>query len=594
MSACPCTGPCQCVEADTGIPVVNESGSALYGPSSILSFGADPTGNFDSTPAFLAAFAYLNNKGTVYIPGGTFSILNNLTVPAGVTLSFWGGVLNVGTGKTLGIDGAIAASDAKIFGGAGTVAWSSTAYRAAASVSWFGATGNGTSDDTAAIQACITAMQAVTSGSTVNIPLGTYKVTSTLELNAAASCWVRGGGLGTVLAWSGTAGQDVVLLLNCYYCKISDLVIQGNNGAAPYAGIESRVDTTQPNYPATGVTHNTFENLIIGASSSNNMQYGIIYTKATAGADNGNDLGFLKRVSFQNVEYAAFSTTHAQSKAHMLLDCDSVGGQYGVQTTGGSFNCYGGYYSLCSVAAFGINASDDNIAIHSVGSESCNRFLYTPNAAADAWAVTVQDCRIACDALNADGNLFLFKFSGPLSIVGCTTDSGTVLAQVSTNATNPARLIITGNYFGQTNASSQSFVGSLAPSGSTVVQYGNVYANNSGLAALRNDPLAVDGVLSVPALAPTRAAYGITAAIAANVGIAAAVAGGITLTLPSAVSVGQELVVSDEDGNASSSNITVAPPASGTIDGSGSSKTISSNYGVLRFYAISTLAWKTM
>ena len=50
------------------------------------------------------------------------------------------------------------------------------------SVKDFGATGDGTTDDTAAIQAAITACQ--TSGSSLHIPAGTYKTTSTLNITS--------------------------------------------------------------------------------------------------------------------------------------------------------------------------------------------------------------------------------------------------------------------------------------------------------------------------------------------------------------------------------------------------------------------------
>lgn len=71
----------------------------------------------------------------------------------------------------------------------------------------YGAAGNGTHDDTAAIQSAITAAQAA-GGGTVYLPSGTYKTTSTL-LISGASMTLAGEGASSVIACAFAAGDIV-------------------------------------------------------------------------------------------------------------------------------------------------------------------------------------------------------------------------------------------------------------------------------------------------------------------------------------------------------------------------------------------------
>ena len=71
----------------------------------------------------------------------------------------------------------------------------------------FGARGNGTNDDTAAINnaiACASAGVPANYGSTVYIPAGTYKITSPITVTNTRGLRVYGAGATTVLRWMGT------------------------------------------------------------------------------------------------------------------------------------------------------------------------------------------------------------------------------------------------------------------------------------------------------------------------------------------------------------------------------------------------------
>jgi len=117
------------------------------------------------------------------------------------------------------------------------------------SVKDFGAVGNGSTDDTAAIQAAITSL--VATGGTVYFPIGEYKVTSTITW-ANNNIFLEGAGLGAttistfiasgnVFAITNASGGGIsnlniiadttqtsgagVHLTNCYNVKVSDVVI---------------------------------------------------------------------------------------------------------------------------------------------------------------------------------------------------------------------------------------------------------------------------------------------------------------------------------------------------------------------------------
>ncbi|HZV13329.1 MAG TPA: hypothetical protein VFA55_08940, partial [Candidatus Kapabacteria bacterium] len=100
----------------------------------------------------------------------------------------------------------------------------------------------------------------------------------------------------------------------------------------------------------------------------------------------------------------------------------------------------------------------------------------------------------------------------------------------------------------------------------------------------------------------TNSAGGITIAASSRTAVSAAytatasdyilgvTAGGVTINLPSAASVtaGKMYIIKDESGSAATSNITITPSGTETIDGAGGNATISTNYGVLKIYSDGT------
>lgn len=113
------------------------------------------------------------------------------------------------------------------------------------SVKSYGAIGNGTTDDTAAINAAIAAMRAartttpVTAGSTIELtfPPGTYKTTDSINLTGivAANNCIDGNG---AVIYGCCAGKPVVDMMATRFMNIRDLVIYGDSTSEPTYGLQ--------------------------------------------------------------------------------------------------------------------------------------------------------------------------------------------------------------------------------------------------------------------------------------------------------------------------------------------------------------------
>jgi hypothetical protein len=146
-----------------------------------------------------------------------------------------------GTGMTL------------IFGGTYTAgqSWSWTSTSAISltalaadmfQVKWFGATGDGTTDDTAAIQATIAAASQVprgplqAAGPTVFLPSGTYSVTAPangVALAITTAIQLTGAGQGSVLSVNGPGTGLLVEGGGADYSEIDSLALYGNPSQPP-------------------------------------------------------------------------------------------------------------------------------------------------------------------------------------------------------------------------------------------------------------------------------------------------------------------------------------------------------------------------
>jgi len=164
------------------------------------------------------------------------------------------------------------------------------------SVKDFGAVGDGTTDDTVAIQAAINYATNLL-GTTIYFPAGTYIITS--ELTATGSVILKGAGssfvavagfptsIGTLLKYNGTAGATMLSLTTSNSgCGVEDISFNGNSLAAK--GIL-----------LTGVVYGKFNNIHI-------------YSITNVGLEiNGGNATTASYNSFSNLAINALSTCYA-------------------------------------------------------------------------------------------------------------------------------------------------------------------------------------------------------------------------------------------------------------------------------------------
>src|SRR5688572_463892 len=98
----------------------------------------------------------------------------------------------------------------------------------------FGALGNGTTNDTAALTAAVAALKAAGPGHTLLLPAGVYRVSSTFQFVDMSNFTVRGEGATIKPFGSMTVADyngDVIRFTNCSNFIVEDLMLDGNRAS---------------------------------------------------------------------------------------------------------------------------------------------------------------------------------------------------------------------------------------------------------------------------------------------------------------------------------------------------------------------------
>ena len=106
----------------------------------------------------------------------------------------------------------------------------------------FGAVGDNTTDDTAAIQAAFDYVRDQ-GGGLVKFPAGKFVLTDTLEIQDTDNIMIVGAGFESQIRQTGN-GKDCLLISNSEWGCIRDIIIRGT----PESGVGIRLDDTSSNW----------------------------------------------------------------------------------------------------------------------------------------------------------------------------------------------------------------------------------------------------------------------------------------------------------------------------------------------------------
>src|SRR5690242_2260145 len=201
------------------------SSGGLTGINVVPGSGIVGNGLTDDGPALSTlANTTMAASGTIYfVAGKTYRIATNTTIPKGVTLWLPQGALLKCDAATLTIRGAIKAGVYPIFlyANSGAVLFTATSAEAAGKRAlqntevypeWWGAVADGVTDDSTALNNCITAISGLptaTSGSRwasamVRLSQGVYRVNQTVQVASLHGLRIEGAGYQTsTIEWEG-------------------------------------------------------------------------------------------------------------------------------------------------------------------------------------------------------------------------------------------------------------------------------------------------------------------------------------------------------------------------------------------------------
>lgn len=305
----------------------------------------------------------------------------------------------------------------------------------------FGAKGDGTTDDTAAIQAAVNTLVAgTTNGSAATgngrlfLPKGTYKITSTITLpNSASNFMIKGEGpRASMIVWGGSSGVPMIKCVNARQVVFEGLGVIGNTSAPPSACIQMHRDLawTGPGAP----TEACFNRMDFGGDGGGMATTGVLYSAESITYDSNNDRGFFTQCNFNNLLQDGVWFSHGNSLVHILVNCgfvncgrSAINTVHSVGTFDASFIAFGGA-SSGNATTWRLGGTTHAITITGWQAEGDIDILDMPaSATSPTLNLTFNGCSWAGAAGTADLKFDAGLYSS-LSIFGGRWTSGTGIA----------------------------------------------------------------------------------------------------------------------------------------------------------------------
>lgn len=302
----------------------------------------------------------------------------------------------------------------------------------------YGATGNGTTDDTAAIQACLNYVNGGTSTQEVcYFPAGTYKITATLK-NTAGPTSITASLIGaspatTKILWGGPTNcpNTSGLTPTTIGCA---MLIQDSGAGADYErltwdgantaliGVAEWYNHAISAFEASATQHQdeVFQNLTIGIQPGRMDANCVDYC-------NMDSEGQVRRVSFINNSYAGLDTgsfnavdwwiwdsSFSNSARGVSNDYEVPGGYVGTNGQGaGTAHVYRSNFSNSSVADIEVGHTSNWLGVHDNFSTGSTSFLYADYSGDNDVAVIAENNRV----VNSSATPVTFGNAGPLMLV---------------------------------------------------------------------------------------------------------------------------------------------------------------------------------
>lgn len=289
----------------------------------------------------------------------------------------------------------------------------------------YGATGNGSTDDTAAFQAALSAAVSSTEGATVIVPSGIYVVSSTLNLSGYG-IHVRGVGGASQLIWHGNSTSPFFALQSCDMCSLSNLVLFAVSSSYPLQAFA--IQTQASTGPLS--SNNVYQNLII--QGGGNMQYGIwVSVNGGTGGNNNTTLvknDFINGYTTAGVEFDGVNAFNSAIKDSYIIGNGSTSDGV-VFATGGESNAASGRIVNTTINSNAIDIFSNGVGgpldIADVFSQDSAQFLFvgTTNGGTSSSA-----CPVTVRGVTWNGTptspIMDFECAGPIVIQGSMFNAG--------------------------------------------------------------------------------------------------------------------------------------------------------------------------